>query len=184
MYVNTDILNIISINEYKVEITNIYNEIYELSNGTNQNIINEYLKQYFNNTKVKNITVESIKFNNILKKFNYGNVNIYNILKNYIDNTYITVNETMDYSKLITKLDFQGQNIIILQDLNILYTFFNFNSFNFDINIIKIINDYNNFKDNIFNYYYNTKNIEFYKELINYNYIDFKYIYENYNLFE
>jgi hypothetical protein len=131
IYISIDILSLLIINDFNLIIKSILDIINKLSNGLDQELINDYLNN-------------DIKINT-------------------------------DYSNKINKLYIQGDNIIIIQDFNILYYEFNNNSYNFNPAIINIINQYNNYKYTVFNYYYDTSNIEFYKELINYNYLDYKF---------
>jgi hypothetical protein len=178
-YVPEDILKILSIDEIYILFKNIIETIFKLVEGSDQSLINNILQQDFesmSNIRLSSPDTEIKKMLDILKKFNYGNVSVYNLLKSYVLESYIVVKEVKDFSKIINKLEFQGDNIVVLQDFNILYDNFAFSSFNFDSDIIEIINYYNNYKLSSLNYYYQTPDIEFYKQAINYNFVKYTFI--------
>jgi hypothetical protein len=173
VFIPEDILKILNIDEIYKIFKSIIENIDILIDGTDQNLINEILD--FELQKSSNINLinqnETLKdFIQIVKKFKFGNRDINNLLKSYILQSYVVVNKKTDYSKIINKFDKFGKNIVILQDFNILYDNFSNSSFNFDKKLIKLINDYNNYKISTLNYYYQTSDINFSKQLINYNY--------------
>jgi hypothetical protein len=179
VFIPEDILKILNIDEIYKIFKSIIENIAILMEGTDQNLINEILD--FELQKSGNINLinqnETLKdFIQIVKKFKFGNRDIYNLLKSYILQSYVVVNKKTDYSKIINKFDKFGKNIVILQDFNILYDNFSNSSFNFDKKLIKLINDYNNYKISTLNYYYQTSDINFSKQLINYNYIKYSFV--------
>jgi hypothetical protein len=70
---------------------------------------------------------------------------------------------------------FQGQQIVIIRDYNLLYQNLSNSSFNFNLDILVIVNDSITSQIDILNYYYGN-DYQFYKQLINYNYLDIKNI--------
>ncbi len=179
VYIPEDILKILSIDEVYKIFKNIIEKIFILVQGLDQNLINNILIQEYENKDniiLSNPDIEFGEFKSILKKFQFGNVQIYNLLKNYVLNSFIIVKKQKDFSSIINKLDFQGENIVVLQDFIILYENFENATFNFDSRILKIINYYNNFILSTVDYYYQTSNIDFYKQLINYNYLKYQFI--------
>jgi hypothetical protein len=179
VFIPEDILKILNIDEIYKIFKSIIENIDILIDGTDQNLINEILD--FELQKSSNINLinqnETLKdFIQIVKKFKFGNRDINNLLKSYILQSYVVVNKKTDYSKIINKFDKFGKNIVILQDFNILYDNFFYSSFNFDKKLIKLINDYNNYKISTLNYYYQTSDINFSKQLINYNYIKYSFV--------
>lgn len=178
-YIPEDILKVLTIDEIYKIFKEILEKINALIAGNAQELINELLKQEIEKSEriiLRNPNEELKAFTDIVKKYKFGTVDIYDILKSYILESFIIVNNKIDYSKIINKLDFQGQNIILLEDYNLLYDTFDYSSFNFDIKLISLINTYYSYKKSSLNYYYETKDIEFYKQLINYNYVKFGFI--------
>ena len=76
---------------------------------------------------------------------------------------------------IITNITFQGQQIVIIRDYNLLYQYLSNSSFNFNPDVLVIVNNSITNQLNILNYYYDS-DYEFYKQLINYNYLDIKNI--------
>lgn len=179
IYIPEDILKVLTIEEVYKIFKAILEKINVLIDGNSQELINELLEEELNKSErliLRNPDEELKAFTEIVKKYKFGTVDIYNILKSYILESFVIVNNKVDYSSIIKKLDFQGQNIIILPDFNILYDSFNYSTFNFDVRIISLLNHFYNYKTNTLNYYYETKDIEFYKQLINYNYVKYGFI--------
>ncbi len=179
VYIPEDILKILTIDEVYKIFKNIIEKIFILIQGQDQNLINDILTQEYENKDnilLTNPETEFLEFKEILKKFQFGNVQVYNILKNYVLNSFIVVKKQKDFSTIINRLDFQGENIVVLQDFIILYENFENSTFNFDSRILKIINYFNSFMLTTSDYYYQTSNIDLYKQLINYNYLKYQFI--------
>ncbi len=173
-YIPEDILKILTIEEVYKIFKFIIDNFVTMIQGKNQSTINTILSNEEDNNRIlRNPDVELKKFTDIVKKYKFGTTNVYNILKSYILESYVIVNEEKDFSKIIDKLDLLSENVIILQDLNILYDSFQFSSFNFDKKILELINNYNTYKIYTLDYYYKTPDIEFYKQLINYNFLEY-----------
>ncbi len=181
-YIPEDILKITNIYEiyYKIKIIleNFYNLI--IGDNSGKELINNILFEYYNNNtyiNLKDPNVELAEFKNILSKFKYGkNFNLYNILKKYINNSFVFVTNQKDFSNIVKKLDLQSNYVIVLRDYNLMYEKFYENTYNFKSELLDIINLFNQTKIYVLDNYYQTDSIEFYKQLINYLYIDFNFI--------
>jgi hypothetical protein len=175
----SDILKIIEIKEFYTLINNLIKLIIEISNGNTVAINNIVTTAYENLSKytldLKNPNTEFNDFKSILKNFKFGNKNIYNILKNYILNSYIIINNIPNLDNIVKNITFQGQQIVIIRDYNLLYQYLSNSSFNFNPDVLVIVNDSITNQIDILNYYYDN-DFEFYKQLINYNYLDIKNI--------
>jgi hypothetical protein len=76
-------------------------------------------------------------------------------------------------------INYGGSDVISYQDLNIVKINLDYSSFNFNPYILDIIKKVNIINYDIYDYYYNTTDIDFYKQLINYNYLPISYLYIN-----
>jgi hypothetical protein len=183
-----DILKILDIEELYTEIKNIIDLINKLNDG-DQLLINEFMQTVYEETKLKTITIKSPQkeldeLKTILKDFKFGQVDLFQILKTYILKSIIIVKKIDNLDNQIKSFDFQGEEIVVYQDLNLLYGDFYFNSFNFKDTLVNILKESNDYKLSILDYYYQTPNIEFYKELINYNFLNNKFIINSLNGFD
>ena len=119
--------------------------------------------------------VELLNFKLILKNYKYGNNSLWNILKSYVLNSYIITKNIPNFNNIITDIIYQSDNIVIIRDYNILYLDLSNGSFNFDKDLLAIVLNSITYQINILNNYYSMSNV-FYKQLINYNYLDIKNI--------
>ncbi len=177
-----DILKILNITEFYTMINQIIQLINQLSNG-NQTVINEFLQVAYNNFNknnfvLKNPNEELKNFKMIMKNFNFNKNNIYSILKNYILNSYIVTTEIPDLNDIINTITYQGDDIVIIRDYNILYPELSISSFNFYSELLLLVNNSIQIQIDILKHYY-VNDYSFYKQLINYNYLDIKNIVVN-----
>ena len=179
-----DILKILEISEFYTLINEIIQFINQISLG-NTTIINEFITNAYdsNNFELKNPIEELAELKSIISNYNYQNKNIYSILKKYILNSYIVTNKIQNFDGLILNITYQGQEIIIIRDYNILYYNLSNSSFNFDLYLISIVKNSIDYQISILDYYYESdeSNNLFYKQLINYNYLYIGYIVNNTN---
>ena len=103
------------------------------------------------------------------------NKNIYNVLKEYIINSYIKTNNLLNLDNIITNTIYNGSNIVIIRDYNLLYLYLSNSSFNFNEKILSIVTNSVTYSLDILDYYYSNEYL-FYKQLINYNYLEIKNI--------
>lgn len=186
-----DVLKILEITELYSIINQIIEFINQVSLG-NTTIINDFMNDVYNNIKlndfeIKNPKEELEKFKLIIQNYNYENKNIYSILKKYIINSYIITNNIVNLDGIITNITYQGQEIVIIRDYNILYLDLSNSSFNFNSELINIVKNSIDYQINILDYYYAIDSLTynlFYKQLINYNFLDIKYLTSNANNFD
>jgi hypothetical protein len=184
-----DITKILLVSEFYVQINIILELIDQISNG-NQKVIDEFINSIYNSSvvndyKLKDPNEEMIEFKSIIKNYNYYNKNIYPLIKEYVINSYIVTNKIYDLNGIVTNIIYQGQDIVIIRDYNILYFELSMSSFNFNLELIDIVKKSIDYQISILDYYYESEDPTynlFYKQLINYNYLDMKYILNNTNI--
>lgn len=174
-----DILKILEITEFYSLINLILKIIDGLANG-DQNIINSFLTIAWNNLNSSNLVLKSPEeeyqeLKTILSNYNYQNKNVFNLIKKYVINSYIIVNNIPDLNNKVTNTIYQAQDVIIIRDYNILYPELSYSSFNFNLDLLVIVLNSIKYQIDILDYYY-TQNLDFYKQLINYNYLNIKNI--------
>jgi hypothetical protein len=163
----TDILKILNIEEFYTLINDIIKLIEQISNG-DTTIINEFVNNAYSNLNLNNKLINLISIQN-------GNKNIYNILKEYIINSYIKTNNLLNLDNIITNIIYHGSNIVIIRDYNLLYLYLSNSSFNFNKKLLSIVTNSVKYSLDILDYYYSNE-YNFYKQLINYNYLEIKNI--------
>ncbi len=183
-----DILKILEITELFTIINKIIDVINNFNSG-NQKLINDYLSTIYQKIELsfgngdcvdnQSLDMKINEYNKTANLIKKNNTQISNSFYENIIKCYIIKYKLKNLNGTINILDFQGQEIIIYQDFNLLYSRFIFSSFNFNKEIIKIIKLSNNYKLNILDYYYQTPNIDFYKQLINYNYLNNNYVFNS-----
>ena len=184
-----DITKVLLISEFYLQINIILELIDQISNG-NQKVIDEFLNSIYNSSvlndfKLKDPVEENIEFKSIINNYNYYNKNVYSLIKQYVTNSYVVTNKIYDLNGIVTNIIYQGQDIVIIRDYNILYFELSMSSFNFNLELIDIVKKSIDYQISILDYYYESEDPTFnlfYKQLINYNYLDMKYILNNTNL--
>lgn len=172
---------------YSVEELLFYSQLrVELLNTNNltQNIyISDNLIKITNDDKLFLYITNFIKnMDNIFLYYDYNTLNNYlQFIKTNLTTNLLENNVFMDILLNKKIIIYGSYDIIPYQDLNILTIDFNYSSFNFNkqlINLCQIINYINTFFND---YYYNYKDMEFCKNLINYNYLVNSFVYLNIN---
>ena len=177
----------IFINEdlYKIIKTDVFNDF---SIKTIQNIENLVIIKKPQLTK---IYLEKIKKNIEMKPMNYTNIQTIKIIdemlvelsNEIITNTSNTTNTTNTTNTQVNNfINFGSYYIIPYQDLLLLKEEFNWASFNFNQNVNNIIKNVNSVNLSIYTYYYDNQEItDFYKQALNYSYLETPYNYINLN---
>lgn len=166
LYINEDLYKMIKIDIYFESINKIINNISDILIKQLPKFVILYLNK---------IKIDIISSNNLSGK------NIYlQILNDMINKLEIDIK--FKFNNLIFEkfIIYGSYYIILYQDLNIYKPTFNWASFNFNIMILNIIKSINNININIFENYYNNPEINiFYKQVINYSYLNIPFNYIN-----
>ena len=131
-----------------------------------------------NAQKYINLLVNSI--NNIIVKEDYTTISKYlEAIQLKLKSEQLNNIVFMNVFNNKKTINLGGLYVIPYQDFNIVKINLDYSSFNFNPYIIDIIKKVNTINYDIYDYYYNTPDIEFYKQLINYNYLPLSYLYIN-----
>jgi hypothetical protein len=200
IYDNENISNLyFLLTEFKNNVDNMYNVI--ISN--NINIFDEFIPtvDFFNNyysdineyllyvqlyNDINNINISSTFIpEDILNVLNIDEIyaeikqyintiqKLYNLSDLDIINEYL---KKLDINIIITNIKLD--NVVVYDDYNIVQND-NFPIFNFNKDLLITIQKLNDLTSSVFNYYYTTTDIDFYKQYINYNYITNPLLYVN-----
>ena len=148
------------INEYLLYIQ-LYNDINNIN--LSSTIISEDILNILNINEI--YAQIKISIETVYKLYNLSDLEI---IKEYLKQLNLNI---------IIK-DITLHDIIVFNDFNIVQND-NFPIFNFNKNLLIAIQKMNDLTSSIFEYYYDTDNIDFYKQYINYNYITSPLLYVN-----
>ena len=158
---------------YKIIKTDIFNDF---SIKTIQNIENLVI---IKNPQLTKIYLEKIKTKIEMEPKVYINIQTIKI----IDEMLLELtNEIKSNTSVNNFINFGSYYIVPYQDLLLLKDEFNWSSFNFKQDIINVIKNVNSVNLSIYTYYYENKEInDFYKQALNYSYLETPYNYININ---
>jgi hypothetical protein len=167
---------------------NIFQEFIPTVNFFNNyyNDINEYLLyiQLYNdiinlNSSSTVIPEDIITILNISELNTQFKISIEIIHKLYVLSDLDTINDYLNMINLNIQItNIRLNDLIIYNDFNIVQQN-SFPIFNLNKNLLITIQKINNLTSSVFNYYYTTSDIDFYKQYINYNYITSPLLYIN-----
>ena len=172
-YFFEDIIQILNFNEVYLTVVNKINNFIEIFTSENNNNLKKSYCDYIKNIYYK----ENINYNYDvfkLSKLDY-NSNFYIKIKEIIFNLSLNNDELSDL--IDTIINYSNQTIVF-NDYNINLFYFQDTNYNFTPELYEIILEYNSIQKTVFDIYFNNDN-DFYKQLINYNYITTPFTYVN-----